>query len=186
MHSLHRPVSLPTSVGHLYVLQTTAGDASGGAATSAAIPAARGGGANAAYQLMNGHSSRFVMSMASDAPNPEATPAEVQAVINGSATPGRLDAGAGRHQQPVIGHTNWFVNAVPAVLMMFDADNPQATPAEVQAAINGAATPGRLDAGALRPGTPNRMLYTRLPPTQVRILSLSMHSIPLPHSWLPD
>lgn len=50
------------------------------------------------------------------------------------------------------------------------ADNPTASPAEVHAAIVNATTSGRLDATMLR-GTPNKMLYTVIPPTQASYLS---------------
>ena len=44
----------------------------------------------------------------------------------------------------------------------FLADNPNAAPADVRNALLTAATAGNLDSASLIPGTPNRMLFTRI------------------------
>lgn len=41
-----------------------------------------------------------------------------------------------------------------------------------------AATVGKLDATELRPGTPNKMLYTNIPATQVPVELRLMHAVP--------
>lgn len=52
---------------------------------------------------------------------------------------------------------------VAGVAALYLSEHPTATPAEVKAAILGSATMGTLNPVRLRTGTPNRLLYSKLP-----------------------